>query len=177
MSDSYVPRFTGQEADGDAKLPSLAEAMRTGGVYHHIPGGSKGTVLQAMIETLKLPADVDRGFLLKVLLAREELTSTGVGDGIAIPHVRNPALLQIPHAMVAVCFLEHAVDFGALDGKPVFCLLPVISNTVRSHLHLLSRIAYVLRDETFKNVMARQGTAADILREVERIESSLSTRR
>ena len=158
---------------GDARLPNLHEALRSGGIHYGISGGSKGTVFQAMVDTLPLPPDVDKAFLLKVLLAREELASTGVGDGVAIPHVRNPALLQIPQSMVALCFLEHPVDFGSLDGKPVICLFPVISNSVRSHLHLLSRIAYCLRDQAFKSAVTRKDVAEVILREAQRVESNL----
>jgi len=160
----------------EAKLPNLSEALKAGGVHYGISGGSKGTVFQSMIDALKLPEDVDKAFLLKVLLAREELASTGVGDGIAIPHVRNPALLQIPESMVALCFLEHPVDFAALDSKPVICLFPVISNSVRSHLHLLSRIAYCLRDKQFKQTVLQCSPADVIIREAERVETNIKPR-
>ena len=68
---------------------------------------------------MKLPDDVDREFLYQVLLAREALGSTGIGDGIAIPHVRNPIVLHLSRPTVTLCFLEQPVDFGALDGQPV----------------------------------------------------------
>ena len=68
------------------------------------------------------------------------LRSTGIGDGIAIPHVRNPIVLHVPRPMITLCFLEKPVDFGALDGKPVHALFSLISPTVRAHLHLLSRL-------------------------------------
>jgi mannitol/fructose-specific phosphotransferase system IIA component (Ntr-type) len=89
---------------------------------------------------------VDREFLYKVLLARESLGSTGIGDGIAIPHVRNPIVLHLSRPIVTLCFLERPVDFGALDGQPVNTLFTLISPTVRAHLHLLSRLAFTLRD-------------------------------
>ena len=45
--------------------------------------------------------------------------STAVGDGIAIPHVRNPVVLHVGRPAIALCFLERAIEYGALDGKPV----------------------------------------------------------
>src|SRR5438034_985186 len=62
---------------------------------------------------------------------REALQSTGVGDGIAIPHVRNPIVLHVSRPMITLCFLERPIDFGALDGKPVHVLFSLISPTVR----------------------------------------------
>ena len=61
------------------------------------------------------------------------LGSTAVGDGIAIPHVRNPVLLHVRPA-VALCFLDEPIPFGALDGKPVDTLFVIVTPTSRSHL-------------------------------------------
>ena len=89
---------------------------------------------------------MDQDFLLRVLLAREALESTGIGDGIAIPHVRNPVVLHVSRPMITLCFLEQAVDYGALDGKPVNTVFSLISPTVRAHLRLLSRLSFALQD-------------------------------
>ena len=56
---------------------------------------------------------------MSVLLAREALGSTGIGDGIAMPHVRNPIVLPVDAPIVSLCYLEEAVAVGAVDGKPV----------------------------------------------------------
>ncbi len=157
-------------------LPSLTEVIRAGGVHYEIKGVSKGTVLRAALDTLRLPAEIDTSFLLNVLLAREELASTAVGGGIAIPHVRNPMAVTLTHSMVALCFLEHPVDYGALDGVPVCCLFLVISPDVRTHLHLLSRIALVLRDEQIKAMLARRGTRDELLQRIEQLERVIPVR-
>jgi len=157
-------------------LPSLADVIRAGGVQHDVKGVSKGTVLRAALDALRLPAEIDTAFLLNVLLAREELASTAVGDGIAIPHVRNPMAVTLTYSMVTLCFLEHPVDFGALDGVPVFCLFLVISPDVRTHLHLLSRIALVLRDEPFKAMLARRGTRDELLARIAQLERAIPVR-
>ena len=76
--------------------------------------------------------------------------------------------------MVTLCFLEHPVDFGALDGKPVHVLFSLVCPTVRSHLQILSRLSYALHDEKFKGVVIRQGQREEILREARRVEEALS---
>ena len=68
------------------------------------------------MEVLRLPDEVDREFLFQVLVAREALEPTAIGDGIAIPHVRNPIVLHVPEPAITLCFLEAAVDFGALTA-------------------------------------------------------------
>ena len=117
--------------------------------------------------------DVDREFLYQVLLAREALGSTGVGDGIAIPHVRNPIVLHLSRPTVTLCFLERPVDFGALDGQPVSTLFTLISPTVRAHLHLLSRLAFTLRDARFHAAVRTQASREEILQALHCAESAL----
>jgi len=154
-------------------LPSLVEALQAGGIFYRIGGTEKESVLRAVVETLRLPEEVDRGFLLRVLLARETLESTGIGDGIAIPHVRNPVVLHVARPLITLCFLEHAVEFGALDGKPVSIVFSLISPTVRAHLRLLSRLSFALQDPRFKTVLQRQGARDDIFAEAHRVEAGL----
>jgi len=154
-------------------LPGLVDALQAGGIFYRIGGTDKESVLRAVVETLRLPEEVDREFLLRVLLAREALESTGIGEGIAIPHVRNPVVLHVPRPMITLCFLEQAVDFGALDGKPVQIVFSLISPTVRAHLRLLSRLSFALQDPGFKAVVTRQGARDEIFAEAQRIEASL----
>ena len=146
----------------DGPAPTLEDALRAGGIHYRIKGSDKAVVLRAVVEVLDLPGDVDREFLYQVLLAREALGSTGVGDGIAIPHVRNPIVLHLARPIVMLCFLEHPVDFGALDGQPVNTLFTLISPTVRAHLHLLSRLAFVLRDTRFSAAVREQAPPHEI---------------
>ena len=127
-----------------------------------------------LVELLPLPEGVDRELLLRLFLAREASASTAIGDGIALPHVRNPIVLHVERPMVTLCFLEQPVDFGALDGKPVHVLFSLICPTMRSHLQILSRLSYALHDEKFKEVVIRQGPREEILREARRVEAALA---
>ncbi len=147
----------------NAPLPTLAAALQEGGIHYRVGGTTKTEILKALVGLLKLPDQVNRDFLLQALIAREQLQSTGVGDGIALPHVRNPAVLEITTPMICLCFLEAPVEFGALDGKPVKVLFTPLSPNVRIHLHLLSRISFALRDPKFKSLLAGEGRRDEIL--------------
>src|SRR5438477_3516841 len=168
------PEIFAEPEGGEAPPPSLSEALRAGGVYYRIGGADKATVLQAVVDTMKLPEEVDRAFLYQVLLAREALGSTGIGEGIAIPHVRNPIVLHLSRPMITLCFLERPLDFGALDGQPVTTLFTLISPTVRAHLYLLSRLGFALRDPDFKKAVLEQASREQILEALRRVEDSMA---
>ena len=172
-----VPDELFQATDSSvAALPSLTDALQAGGIFHGFKGVDKDSALRAAVEVMPLPDDVDRHLLLQMLLAREALQSTAVGEGIAIPHVRNPMVLHVPRPMITLCFIEPPVDFGALDGKPVYALFSLVSPSPRVHLHLLSRLAFALRDAEFKQLIARCGTKEEILNASGRVETKVLTR-
>lgn len=164
--------FAHSESDAE-QLPNLGDSLQAGGIFYGLHATDTASALRAVVNVLRLPEDVDRDFLFHMLLAREALESTGIGDGIAIPHVRNPIVLGVSAPMISLCFLEKGIDFGALDGKPVSILFSLISPTVRVHLHLLSRLSFALQDPGFKQVVTRQDSPENILREARRVEATL----
>lgn len=157
---------------GQVPCPGIVEALETGGVFYRVDGHDRESALRAVVALMRLPDEVDRDFLLRVLVAREALGATGIGESIAIPHVRNPIVLHVPRPSITLCFLEQAVEFGALDGKPVRVLFTVISPTIRAHLHMMSRLAFALRDVDFKEAILREASREDIFREARRVEAS-----
>jgi PTS system nitrogen regulatory IIA component len=160
-----------------SRLPGLAEAIRAGGVHRGISGKDKSEVLRAVVDRLPLPGKGERELLHRVLLAREALGSTGFGNGIAIPHPRNPIVLRIPRPEVAICYIEPPVDFEALDGKPVHTLFTVVSSSTRTHLHFLALIAHALQDPRVLGRLEARAGAEELLPELERVEAELEARR
>jgi PTS system nitrogen regulatory IIA component len=156
-----------------APIPGLAEALQAGGIFYRLGGADRESALRAVVEHMRVPEEVDREFLLRVLLAREALQSTGIGDGIAIPHVRNPIVLHVARPMITLCFLEKPIEFGALDGKPVHVLFSIVSPTVRAHLTLLSRLSFALHDPAFKKAVTQQASRDEILAAARHVERKL----
>lgn len=170
-----VDSLGGEADDTEVHLQDLCESLTVGGVHYKVEGIDKDSVLKAVVDLLPLPAGIDRSFLHKILLAREALGSTGVGEGIAIPHVRNPIVLAVERPSVTLCFLANKIDFGAMDGIPVNVLFTIISPTVKGHLHLLSRLAFALRASEFKTAIACKAPKDEILRRVAAVEQGLSS--
>lgn len=164
-----VPVGALREEGMDQPLPTLAEALQAGGIYYRIGGSNMEQALRNVVEVVRLPDEVDREFLLQAMLAREHLSSTAVGDGIAIPHARNPVVLHVEKPQVSLCFLETPVEFGALDGQPVQALFALISPTMRAHLHLLSRLSFALRDAGLKSLVRGQASRETLLGSVRRV--------
>jgi PTS system nitrogen regulatory IIA component len=163
------------EEPEDAFIPSLEEALRSGGIYYRVEGTDKVSVLRSVVNILSLPDGVDREFLFQVLLARESLGSTAVGDGIAIPHVRNPITLHVTKPLMALCFLETPIDFEAIDGKPVHTLFTIVSPTIKAHLNLLSKLSFGLRSPSFASVIANTGSREEIFQEAGLLDESLGS--
>lgn len=157
----------------DVAVPTLERSLRSGGIHYQVKGNDRATVLRGVVDILALPEDMDRDFLFQVLLARERLGSTAVGEGVAIPHVRNPIALHVTAPLMALCFLETPIDFQAMDGKPVHTLFTIVSPTIKTHLALLSRLSFGLRVPAFAAVVAGIGSSEEILREAGRIDESL----
>lgn len=155
---------------------SLARAIEVGGIHYRVEGNDKPSVLRGVVDSVHLPDGVDKEFLYRVLLAREQACSTAIGDGIAIPHPRNPIVLHVTQPSITVCFLEHPVEFGAMDGKPVRVLFTLVSPTVHTHLQTLSRLAFALQDAGFKSAISEPDTREAILREAHRLDLMLDAR-
>ncbi len=159
------------EPEGEQPIPSLSEALERGGIHYRVSGTDPASVLRSVVSLMHLPEEVDREFLYSVFLARERLGSTGVGDGIAIPHVRNPIVLAMDEPVVSLCYPARPLDFGASDGLPVRALFLLVTPTVRAHLHLLSRLAALLSNARFRDAVKAEAGRDEILRLARDVET------
>lgn len=162
--------FPGQPAAAAGDSDGLAQALTAGGVLYDTPGDSRQSALAAVVERMPLPENFDRRRLLDLFLSRESIGSTGVGDGIAIPHPRYPVVLPVRSATATICFLQQGIDFNAPDRKPVDTLFVLVSPTVHCHHKLLSQLATALQDGAFRELIRRRATQAAILSELRRLE-------
>jgi mannitol/fructose-specific phosphotransferase system IIA component (Ntr-type) len=100
----------------------------------------------------------------RAILGREELGSTGIGQGVAVPHTRHPTVNRL---LGTVALSRHGVDFAALDGEPVDILFLLISppNQPGDHLRALENISRHLKDERFVNFL-RQAKSREAIVEL-----------
>lgn len=152
---------------------NLSNAMSFGGVYYGINGKNVSEVLESAVKNISFLDQNGQETLLEKLLDREEMASTGIGRGIAIPHPRTPLDESMELPIICTCFLEHPVDYRALDGLPVFVMFILLSPTVKVHLHLLSRLAFCVRDASFIEFLKSIPEQEKLLEKVENLENAL----
>jgi PTS system nitrogen regulatory IIA component len=119
-------------------------------VIPELQGADKGSVLKELSSVLVKPCQVASvEELLQVLLSREKLGSTGIGEGIAIPHGR---LKKLKRFFISFGRSVKGVDFDSIDGKPsqLFFLVMAPENSAVDNLKLLGRIVALLKDASFK---------------------------
>jgi PTS system fructose-specific IIA component/PTS system nitrogen regulatory IIA component len=125
---------------------------------------SKEEVIREMVASLKTNGTVkadDEEAVVAAILKREELGSTGIGNGVAVPHTKHPSVDQL----VATVAISHGgVDFASLDGEDVFILFLLVSPPDRpgDHLRALESISRHLRSQDFCNFLKQSRTVNDI---------------
>lgn len=125
---------------------SLFRAIHKGGVLSSVPGLTKEEVIRNSVDTIASHLDLDADVLAEMLLDRERLQSTALGEGIALPHTRD-FLLDSHFDAVTVVFPEKELEYGALDGEPVHTLFFLFACDDKRHLNLLSKIALFCNDK------------------------------
>jgi PTS system nitrogen regulatory IIA component len=124
--------------------------LKTDYILEELKSGNKRDVLKELVGSfMKIHQKLDSEATLNVLFEREKLGSTGIGEGIAIPHGKITGLDQL-----ILSFGRSAVgiDFDAMDGKPVhlFFLLIAPENSAGQHLKTLAKISKMLKDGVFR---------------------------
>ena len=145
---------------------NMRDALKESCVIADLKSVTKNEVLREMASSLKeagLVPDVEEA--VNVILERERLGSTGIGDGIAIPHGK---MKGIDHILCAFGRSKEGVDFDAVDGKPVHILFLLLApeDSAGLHIQMLSRISRILRDPSLRKRLAEQGKQKDLYADI-----------
>ena len=141
---------------------NITDLLQKEFVVKELKSKTKKEVLFELSEVfLQGGLSVDCDSMVEVLLEREKLGSTGIGDGIAIPHGKLPGLDNL---IVSFGRSKDGIDFDSLDGKPVhlFFLLMAPENTAGQHLKALAKISRMLKEEFFRKDLMEGETSDDI---------------
>lgn len=152
-----------------AGLPPLAELFAPQQFHYNVPGRTFAEVVRAALEVFTLPSSVDKELIFDLLVSREKLMTTAVGDGLAVPHLRVPVVVDVSRPAVGVFFTRKAIDMGALDGKPVHTLFLLLSLAPKQHLELLARLAFLFRQPEFVQLLRERARPEAILQWVQRV--------
>ena len=129
----------------------FSELINKNYIIPEFKGSTKKQVLEELVEALaSINVEIDKVVLLNALLEREKLGSTGIGDGVAIPHGKLNGLDNI---ILLFGKSGQGVDFDAIDRKPVCMVFLLVAPADSAGLHLkaLARLSRMLREKEFKN--------------------------
>lgn len=147
---SFMMPDTKSKKTPKKETADFLSAVKRGGVLYDIAGDSVEEVLDSAVSKIGcLKTTDEKKALYESLIAREELMSTGIGNGVAIPHPRKPLPYDSIPAFITTCFLKNQINFNAVDKKSVFVMFIITCPTSKSHLYLLSRLSFCLRNDGF----------------------------
>jgi len=174
----------------------LASLIERGGVHYNVPGLNAKELIAAAIDLLPPIPSLDPASLLREILDREALASTGIGKGIALPHPRSPMLgesggsanaappleaalpleatppLEAALPLVAVLFPAQSLDWNTPDGSKVHTLFLIVSSTAKQHLGVLSKITFLSQQEQFYSLIASRAPKDRIIAAIREAENT-----
>ena len=127
----------------------LVDALDKKAILPDLKAHNKLGVLEELVKPVAQIAGINNDYLVKILMEREQLGSTGIGEGIGIPHGK---LKEIEKLVLGFGLSHKGVDFESIDGRPthIFFLLITPENSTGLHLKMLARISRILKNDIFK---------------------------
>lgn len=147
----------------------ILDYMTRDTILPHLRSTDKKGVIDELAEPVAKRTELDHREIVRVLIERERLGSTGIGGGIAIPHGKIDGLQSL---VLGFGLSRKGVNFDALDGKPthIFFLLLSSVDSTGLHLRVLARISKLLKEETFRQKLLRAQTADDVIRVIKEVD-------
>ncbi|EFK07646.1 phosphoenolpyruvate-dependent sugar PTS family porter, EIIA 2 [delta proteobacterium NaphS2] len=140
----------------------LSEILAIENIIPELKAKDKQSVLGELAEVItSYDTNIDKDALVKVLIEREHLGSTGIGDGVAIPHGK---LSSVKMPIVSFGRSKKGLDFDSMDGQPAFLffLLLAPENSSGVHLQVLTKIARILKSSTFRKALMQVQSREEI---------------
>ena len=152
----------------------FADFVCTAAIRPRLDAHDKSGAIAELVESLVVAGQLtahDRDEIIQAIMKREELGSTGIGRGVAVPHTKHPVVDKL---VGTVCVSADGIDFNSLDGENVQLFFLLISPPDRpgDHLRALENITRQLRDEMFLKFLKQSTTAEEITQLLEEADNS-----
>jgi mannitol/fructose-specific phosphotransferase system IIA component (Ntr-type) len=154
---------------------NLASLLSKNRVSLSLKPGKKDSVIKDLVYAIKKGTDAE--LIVSTLLKREELGSTGIGKGIAVPHCRSLAVEKLE---IAVGRTSKPISFNSIDKKPVSLIFLIIAppqDPGNQYLITLGKIVQIAKEITKKNLIQKAKTAEEFITLINEIEKGLTKRK
>ncbi len=146
--------------NGGADLPVL---IHRGGVFFDIEGATPQEVYKNISEKIEKPEGVTSDLIYNALCAREQVLSTAVGNGIALPHARASIIKSDENQKICVVYLKKPIDMQAPDERDVFVMFVLLTHNSQVHLKVLTELAGLFRNLRFRKALEAHAGEAELL--------------
>ena len=137
--------------------------IKKGGIFYDVEGSTPGEIYANVFQKISLPPEADRDLVLSELVSREEILSTAVGNGFAIPHPRRPLMPSKASQKIAVIFPKNPIDMNAPDKKRVNAMFMLLTSSPQDHIKILGRLAELFREDKFRSIVDRKPSEKDLM--------------
>jgi mannitol/fructose-specific phosphotransferase system IIA component (Ntr-type) len=153
----------------------LSKLISPAAINLDLKSGNRDAVLEELVNQVpEIARDPEsRRTLLRALHEREELHSTGIGDGIALPHARNALVGLVDHPIIVFGRHAQGIPYGAIDGAPARLFFLLVAPTVTQHLAILARISRLLRDASLRQGLLTATDAGSVIDRIRTAEAKL----
>lgn len=143
----------------------LSEFVVRDAIITDLAASDKPAAIRAMVDSLATSGSIkeaEKEGIIAAIMKREELGSTGIGKGVAVPHTKHPSVDKL---VATIALSKSGVDFASLDGEDVFILFLLVSPPDRpgDHLRALENISRHLRNDNFCKFLRQATTAQAVL--------------
>ncbi len=147
----------------------ITEVLHKEAILVDLKANDKKGVLEELSKPVSQIGGINQQDLVRVLLEREQLGSTGIGGGIGIPHGK---LKNLDNLVLGFGLSRKGIDFDSMDRRPthIFFLLVTPENSTGLHLKVLARISRLLKNDDFKEKLLQISDAEEFLNEIEQVD-------
>ena len=148
----------------------ISKLIKKGGVFCDVEGNTTEEIYKNILNMMELPESFDSNGIYDALCAREKIMSTAVGNGIAIPHSRNPIIKDSDDQRICIAYLKNPIDMKAPDGIKVHTMFVVLTQNTQDHRNVLSALATLFMNVSFRRLLESKGDEERILNAIQEIE-------
>ena len=148
----------------------IAPLIHKGGVFKDVEGTRPQEIYEKISKMLVLPDSMTSEEVYNALCAREQILSTAVGNGIALPHARSPIMKADGDQRICVVYLKEPIDMKAPDEKKVNVMFILLTSNPQTHLKVLSTLVGLFRKNSFRKLLDEHADEAQLLNAIKELD-------
>jgi len=151
---------------------NLYRSLHHGDVFCDIEGGTKEEVIRNTVERISGRLNVDVDVLSMLLLDREKLMPTSLNYGLAVPHTRD-FYIKESYDTIFTVYPKVPIDYGALDGNPVYTMFFLFACEDKRHLNLLAKLAHLVNEKQTRDYLQTKPDKTNLLKYIKDFETKI----